>query len=265
MKASPIKIWAGVLTLVLAVAVAVVVWSQRGGRSVEYVKPHRGQITEAVYGLGKVKSIHRFEVKLGVISTVKKLFVREGQFVNSGDKLIEFESNALFRAPFSGTVTMINNYDGETALPQVPIVRLEDLKRRFIELSLEQEGALRIKPGQPAKVSLESLRGKILAGKVTALFSREDEFIARIDVEGLDEGVLPGMTADVTVEIGTIQNALLLPAKAIQSGVVLVRRDGKRQKIRVEVDHVDGVMAEIKAGELKEEDEVAVRKKDEEK
>jgi multidrug efflux pump subunit AcrA (membrane-fusion protein) len=264
MKNSNFRIWAGIVALIVLTVSVLMIWNLRRNRSVEYIHPHRGEITEAVYGLGKVKSIHRFEVKLGVLSTVKKLYVREGQFVERGDKLIEFDSNALFRAPMSGTVTLINNYDGETALPQMPIVRLENLKERFIELSLEQEGALRIKPGQQARVSFESLRGKILEGRVTALFSREDEFLADIDVTGLDDGVLPGMTADVTIEIGTIQNALLIPAKAIQAGTVLVRRNGKRQKIKVEVDHVDGVMAEIKPGSLTEADEVAIRKKEEE-
>ncbi len=247
-------------SVVALVVLAAVLWGVRRQRSFEYVKPVRGEVTEAVYGLGKVKSIHRFEVKLGVLSTVKRLFVREGQHVRAGEKLIEFDSNALFRAPFEGTITLIHNYEGETALPQIPILRLEDLRQRFIELSLEQEGALRIKPGQVAKISFESVRGKTHPGKVTALFSREDEFLAHIEVEGLDEGVLPGMTADVTIEIGKISGALLVPVKAIQSGMVSVRRGGKRQKIKVEVDHVDGLMAEIKGDALSLSDEVLVPK-----
>jgi multidrug efflux pump subunit AcrA (membrane-fusion protein) len=237
---------------------AFLIWRFQRDRSFEYVKPTRGDITEAVYGLGKVKSDHRFEIKLGVLSTVKKLFVREGQAVHTGDKLMAFDSDVLFRAPFSGTVTLIENYDGETALPHVPILRLEDLRRRYIELSLEQEGALRIKPGQSAQVSLESLRGKVLSGKVFAVYSRDDEFLARIEVDGFDEGVLPGMTADVTIEIGKIAGANLIPLKAIQNGMIVVRRDGKRRKIKVEVDHVDGLMAEIKGDAIAAGDEVLI-------
>lgn len=254
------KIWLAIVVPVILAVIAFGYWYVRRERSIEYVRPHRGDITEAVYGLGKVRSVHRFEVRIGVVSTVKKLFVREGQFVKAGEKLIEFDSNALFRAPFDGTVTFVNNYDGEIAVPQVTVVRLEDLKERFVELSLEQEGALRIQPGQPAKVSLETVRGTVLNGKVSALYSRNDEFLARIDVAGWDDSVLPGMTADVIVEIGKIQNALLIPVKAIQSGMVLIRRGGKRQKVKVEIDHVDGVMAEIKEGNLNLDDEVILRK-----
>lgn len=240
------------------VIVGLAVWRLQKSRAFEYVRPVQGDIVEAVYGLGKVKSDHRFEVRLGVISTVKKLYVREGMLVRAGDRLIEFESNALFRAPFQGTITLIGNYDGETALPHVPVLRLEDLQRRFIELSLEQEGALRIKPGQSAKVSLESMRGIILTGKVVAVFSRDDEFLTHIEVEGFDASVLPGMTADVTVEIGKVVGATLIPLKAIQNGMIIVRKNGKRQKVKVEVDHVDGLMAEIKGNSLAVDDEVSI-------
>ena len=224
------------------------------------MRPQRGNITEAVYGLGKVKARQRFEVKLGVISTVKKVFVREGDFVRQGSKLIEFDSNALFRAPFDGTVTLISSFDGETATPQTTVLRLENLKDRYIEISLEQQGALRIQREMPAKVAFESLRGQVLLGKVVALFPKEDAFLAHVEVKNLDPSVLPGMTADVSIEIGTIQNAMLVPLKAISNGSVLVERQGKREKIKVQVGHVDGMSAEILGDSLKPEDEVLFQK-----
>lgn len=254
------KTW---LALVALVILAVLVYSGRvvyQRRSFNAVQPKRGELTEAVYGLGKFKSTHRFEVKLGVISTVKKLYVHEGDFVHQGDKLIEFESNGLFRAPFDGTVTLTANYDGETVVPQMTVLRLEDIRDRFIELSLEQEGALRVRRGQPARISLESVRGKVYKGVVRSLFSREDEFLAQIDVEGLDESVIPGMTADVTIEIGKIPDALLIPLKAVHNGTVLLRRDGKQLKVQVEVGHVDGLMAEVKGDVIRADDEILVKK-----
>lgn len=233
-------------------------WLQ--ARAYETVHPQHGEITEAVYGLGKVKANHRFEVKLGVISTVKKVYVREGDFVEKGSKLIEFDTNALFRAPFDGTVTLISAYEGETATPQSIILRMENLKDRFIEISLEQQGALRIKRDMPAKVSFESLRGKVLHGKVVALFPKDDEFLAHVDVHDLDDSVLPGMTADVSIEIGKIPNALLVPVKALSNGTVLIRRNGRKQKIKVDVGHIDGLSAEITGDSLKPDDEVLVIK-----
>ncbi len=254
------KPWIISASLILVLAGAGVGLNYYRQQNYETFRPKSGKVTEAVYGLGKVKSVHRFDVRLGVVSTVEKLYVREGQNVKKGDKLIEFDSGAMFRAPFDGTITLVAHYEGETAVPQVPVLRLEDLRDRFIELSLEQEGALRIRTGQPAKVSFESLRGQVLEGKVHALFARDDEFLTHIRVDRLDDSILPGMSADVTIEIGTVPNAVLVPVSAISNGMLTVRRNGKLEKIRAEIGNVDGVMAEIKGDALKLDDEVLVRK-----
>ncbi|MGE0762961.1 MAG: efflux RND transporter periplasmic adaptor subunit [Bdellovibrionales bacterium] len=228
-------------------------------RKYNRVKPAEGQITEAVYGLGKVKSNQRFEVKVGVLSTVKERFVREGDQVEKGQRLIQLESSAVFRAPFAGTVSLISLFEGETALPNSTILRLENLKDRYLELSLEQESALRIRPGQVAKVSFESLRNQTLAGQVTAIFPKDDEFIANIKVDNLDASILPGMTADVSVEIGQVKGTLV-PYKALRSGTLLVNRKGHSRKIKVEVGLTDGLSAEITGGELLPDDEILVPK-----
>lgn len=217
--------------------------------------PHRGSIIEAIYGLGKVRTNNRYEVKIGVIGTVRKLYVKEGQSVRSGEPLIEIENISIFKTPMNGVVTLVQNYVGETVMPQIPILRVEDLKNRFIEVSLEQEGALRVRPNQKAKVIFESLRSQSMDGEVTALFPRNDEFIAHIAVNNLPENILPGMTADVSIEIGKIQNALLIPVSAINNGLVTVQKDKKAQKVKVEIGHVDGIWAEVKNG-LHENDEI---------
>ncbi len=252
-----------ILTLVLAVIVIaslILMRSIWNSRSIDAEQPRRGEITEAVYGLGKVKADRRFEVKLGVISTVKAVYVREGDFVPKGAKLIEFDSNALFRAPFDGTVTKIAAQEGETATPQAVVLRFEDLKDRYIEISLEQQGALRIRKGMKAKVSFESLRGKVLEGEVVALFPKEDEFLAHVAVKNLEDSVLPGMTADVAIEIGKIQNALLIPLKAISNGSVLIERNGRREKIKIEIGHIDGLSAEVLGGDIRPSDKILFTK-----
>lgn len=228
----------------------------------EYVHPKRGAITEAIYGLGKVRAERRFEVKVGILSAIQQLFVREGDKVKAGNKLILFDSGVLFRAPFDGTVTLSALQKGETALPQIPILRLEDLTDRYIEVSVEQQGALRVKPGQKARVSFESVRGDVLNGRVRALFPREDEFLVHIEVDNFPGNVLPGMTADISIEVGQIPDALLIPLASIRSGAVTVRRDGHKEKVQVEIGHVDGLWAEVRGSALSESDEVLVMKVD---
>lgn len=229
-------------------------------RRFEAAHPKTGDITEAVYGLGRVESDQRFSVIIGVLSTVERQFVDEGDEVEKGAPLVRFDSGSTFRAPFRGTVTFVAAREGETAVPNTPILRLQSLGNRYIELSLEQEAALRVRKGQKAKVSFESLRGKVLEGEVTALFPHEDEFLAHVRVEGLEPNVLPGMTADVSVEIGTIKNATLIPLKAVRNGMVTVRKSGSWENVKVEIGHVDGLFAEVTGAALTPEDEIRVRK-----
>lgn len=223
------------------------------------VHPHKGNIVEAVYGLGRVKSNKRFEIKLGVVSTVSDRFVYEGQVVDQGAPLIRFDDQVVFRAPFKGTVTYASLFKGETVAPHVAILRLEDLNDRFIELSLEQQSILRVKVGQPALISFESLRRKNLKGKVSAIFPREDEFLVRITVDGLDENILPGMTADVAIEIGDVKDALLVPLAAVKNGMISIKKDGHWEKVKVEIGHIDGSYAEILDQSLTPNDEIRVK------
>lgn len=238
-------------------ALAVVLRFYFRDNNYQIISAKRGSITEAIYGLGRVKTDRRYEIKLGVTSNVDQVWVREGDRVKKGTPLLKVDPTT-FRAPFDGTVTRINAYVGETVLPQIVLLRLEDLKDQYIELSLEQESALRVRMGQPAKVSFETLRSEVLQGKVTALYTRDDEFLARIEVVGLNDSILLGMTADVSVEVGHIDNALLIPLRAISGGMVLVSRGGKREKVKVDIGHVDRDWAEVKGDVISDEDKVYV-------
>lgn len=254
------KFWIVVSLFVAVVTAALVFRFFIRPRSYEVLAPKKGPITESIYGLGKVKTDRRFEVKLGVTSEIAKVAVREGDFVKKGAPLLQTDPT-LFRAPFDGTVTRVNANVGEVAPPQVVLIRLEDLADRYIELTLEQESALRVRKNQKALVSFETLRDQRLTGKVTTLFAREDEFVARIELEGLNESVLPGMTADVSVEVGRIQDALLIPLRAISGGLVIVQRPGgQREKVKVEIGHVDRDWAEVKGGAITAEDQILVPK-----
>jgi macrolide-specific efflux system membrane fusion protein len=223
------------------------------------VHPRIGPMTEAIYGLGKVKSRRTFQVVVGVLLTVQKIFVHEGDVVNKGEPLIKFESGTV-TAPFKGTVTLVKFEEGETVLPQVPILRVENMEDRYLEISVEQQSALKIKKGQKAKISFESLRGEILEGRVRTIFSREDEFLTHIEVSGMDSSILPGMTADVSIEIGKNDHALLIPVSAISNGMVAFRKDGKWVKEKVHVGHVDGLYAEILNSKLTPKSEIRLKR-----
>ena len=230
----------------------------------EYVNPRYGPIVEAIYGLGKVKTDRVYEVKLAVVKTIKKNFVKEGSLVKKGDPLVRFDDGLEFTAPFSGTVTLVAFHENQYVFPQQPVIRVEDLNTKYIEVSLEQQGALRVRPGLPVRVVFESIRGEVLNGKVSAIFSRNEEFLAHIDVP-LAENILPGMTADVAIEVNHKDKALLVPLSAITDGRIKVRRDGKRKVVKLNIGSVDGSWAEVIDGDVSLTDEILVPRREKEK
>jgi membrane fusion protein, macrolide-specific efflux system len=245
-----------VVAIAILVALSVYLWSRNGGT---YVSAKRGEIVEAIYGLGKVKARRQVEIKVGVLSSVQEVFVKEGDVVEKGASLIRFADGAPFRSPLAGTVTLVAADPGETVSPQVAVIRVEDLTDRYIEVALEQQGALRVRKGLPAEVVFESLRNEKLTGQVTALFSKNEEFLAHIEVPGLKMNILPGMTADVAIVAGKKQDALLVPLNAIANGQVIVKRERRTLKIPVKIGGIDGQWAEVVEGDVRLEDQIAVK------
>lgn len=228
----------------------------------ETVSPKRGDILEAIYALGKVKARRQYEIKVGVLSSVEKIHVHEGDHVKAQSPLLKLVDSGVFRAPFAGVVTLISVDEGAPVAPNFSILRLEDLSDKYIEVSLEQQGALRVAKGQAADVVFESLRGEKFKGRVTTLFARNDEFLAHIEVEGgMRPNILPGMTADIAITVEKHADALLIPVNAVNNGYVLIQRDGKRLKLPVQLGAIDGQMAQVTSGDFRESDQIVIGKK----
>ncbi|MFB5652377.1 efflux RND transporter periplasmic adaptor subunit [Leptospira wolffii] len=215
----------------------------RGGR--EEVSPKVGPIVELVYSLGTVKSDRVYHLKLGVTASIRKLYVQEGQEVKQGAQLLDTDSGTLFRAPFTGTVTSLPFREGEVVMPGNPVLTILDLKKTYVLLSLDQDSMLRIRPGQKAELSFETIRGNKLSGTVSRVYPSDGQFYVNVEVASMPEGVLPEMTADVAVEVSRKEKALLIPVKALEKGRVRIRREGKSKWVEAKIGAVDGEWCEV--------------------
>ncbi len=226
----------------------------------------RGPVLESVYGIGTVTASKSYQVKLGVTSTVRKLYVKEGDPVKRGQPLVELEGTVSVAAPFDGTVTYLPVKIGENVFAQSVILSLADLKDRYIVVSLEQRAVLRVRQGQKARISFESMRGESFEGAVQSVYSHENNFLVRIGVANLPPQILPGMTADVAIGIAEIPDALLAPLAAIEEGKVWVKRgSGRAQAVEIKIGIVDGETVQIVSGGVQEGDRLLIKKEAEKK
>jgi multidrug efflux pump subunit AcrA (membrane-fusion protein) len=244
------------------VVIAVLAFAFWWSHSRKWIKAHpkSGPLVEAIYGLGKVRSAKVFEFKLGTTVGITKIHKSEGSQALKGDLLVEFADLSPLRAPFDGTITSLPYHEGENLFPQTPILRIEDLKQRFIEVSLEQQGAMRVQPGQRAKISFETLRNQVFEGTIQSRYPFNDQFLVRIDASELPDSIIPGMTGDVAITVSERDSVVQIPLNAVENGEVLRLRDGKKERVSVEIGAIDGTWGELKTGDLKPSDELLVRR-----
>jgi len=140
-------------------------------------------------------------------------------------------------APFAGIVARVTGEVGEYAtpsppgIPTPPAVDLIDDSCLYVSAPMDEVDAPRIKPGQPARITLDAMPGQTFSGKVrrVAPYVTEVEKQARtVDVEADFDSppkavLLVGYSADVEVIIERRDDVVRVPTQAIQQdGTVLV-------------------------------------------
>ncbi len=246
------------LIFVLIVVASFYTW-KKIDNSQRTVQPIRGDIIESIYGLGVVTGDEIFHLRTGVPLTVQKLYVKEGDFVRSRQALMQLDDHTM-RSPIEGTVTNVTYKLGEIVSPLINALTVTNMDRLYLEVNLEQQSVMRVRTSQEVVISFESLRNVKYSGLVKSIFPRDSQFIIRIELQKWPEGVLLGMTADTAILVGKKKNTLLIPLKTIVAGHVTRYRDGKKQRIPVELGIVDGEWAEVVSDNLLETDQLVVRK-----
>jgi HlyD family secretion protein len=150
-------------------------------------------------------------------------------------------------APFAGIVAQVTGEVGEfttpspPGIPTPPAVDLIDDSCVYVSAPMDEVDAPRLKPGQPARVTLDALPGQSFPGRVRRIapYVTEIEKQARtVDVEvDFDappaQALLVGYSADVEAIIARRGDVLRVPTQAIrQDGSVLVLGEDDRLEAR---------------------------------
>lgn len=144
-------------------------------------------------------------------------------------------------APFSGTVARITGELGEYStpsppgVPTPPAIDLIDDSCLYVKVPMDEIDAPKIQPGQPARVTLDALPGRVFEARVTrvAPYITAVERQARtvdVDLEFVapDEahGLLVGYSTDVEIILDVREDTLQVPtATLLEGNRVYVYRD----------------------------------------
>jgi HlyD family secretion protein len=154
------------------------------------------------------------------------------------DRLQDQLKNCVITAPKKGMVVYANDprgsrfgggsdrqsqiEEGAMVRESQAFVRLPDLTRMLVKVTIHETHVEQVRPGMPARVFIQDQE---LAGKVLSVANQPQpsswfaasvkEYATTISIEGETNGLRPGMSAKVTILIKDLKDVLCLPVSAV--------------------------------------------------
>ena len=164
-------------------------------------------------------------------------------------------------APFNGTVTEVDGMVGDQVSPATAAFRIDDLSQMKVDVQVSEVDINSVKVGQPVTLTFDAISGKTYNGKVVEVATAGDsvqgavDFTVTVVLTDADKNVKPGMTAAVTITVKQVNNALLVPSRAVRlvnnQLVVYVLSNGLPQEVNVTLGASSDTMSEVVSSNLK--------------
>ena len=170
----------------------------------------------------------------------------------------------LILAPFDGVVAEVSTEVGEWVTPSPPlltspaVVDLIDASSLYVSAPMDEVDSGRIRPGQRAKLTVDSRPGEEFSGQVVRIApyvldletqNRTVEIEVEFDDQEFAGNFLPGTSADVEVVLETRSDVRRIPTSALLEGRrVLVLVDGVLEERPVELGLRNWDYAEVRGG-----------------
>lgn len=125
-------------------------------------------------------------------------------------------------APFSGTITEISVQVGDIVTAGTPAFRIDNLDHLLVDVEIPEVDINSVQVGQPVTLSFDAVLDKeyhgevIEVGQVGKIVQGVTNFTVTIELTDADEQIKPGMTAAVSIVVREIQDALLIPNRAVR-------------------------------------------------
>ncbi len=235
-------------------------------QSFEEVRASRGTISSTVSTTGAVEPQTRVKIQSSVGGRIEEILVEEGQLVKKGEVLAMLSSTeraALLDAaklqgkseqgywqkvyketavvaPMAGQVIVRSVDPGKTVTTSDSLFVLSD--RLLVKAYVDETDIGRVKVGQKALIGLDAYPEIKVNGVVGHIYYeshlQNNVNIYNVDVlpERIPDVFRSGMSANIEIIVEEKNNALLLPAAAVQSRngktVVLQHRRSKPDEVR---------------------------------
>lgn len=192
-------------------------------------------------------------------------------------------SKTTLRAPIDGRITSLKAEKGEMAipgmsnLPGATLMIISDMHELMAEVKVNESEVVRVKVGQVAQVTVESLQGRVFQGKVAEVATGNEgigtnanmyKVKVALDMSAKDVNQLrPGMSSRAIILTSEAKNVLRVPLQAVlerdesleeaqkrgllapaSHSVAMVVKDGKTAEKVVQTGIANTQYFEVKGG-----------------
>jgi RND family efflux transporter MFP subunit len=140
------------------------------------------------------------------------------------------------KSPIDGVVLDRPTSLGTRVAINDAIMRIADVTpaNLVMRADVDEEDIANVVEGQTVRMILYSFPGQVLRGKVTRIYHQADEarrtFEVDVKLDDASERLQPGMTGELAFVVATREEALVIPAQALQDGSVYIVRDGRLER-----------------------------------
>ena len=185
---------------------------------------------------------------------IKKLYVKQGDFVKKNDPLVKIDKTMIFdenvnpiRAPYSGTITLINKtlsqYVTSGDYLQDFILKLEDSTEMYLHANASENDIIKITKSQAATIKVTPILNNVYEGIVSefALSTKTERtnwgnsktvFPVKIKIVNPDDSLRSGMNAIADIIVQKKENVISIPNEYLhqdqKKDYVLMKDDSKR-------------------------------------
>ncbi len=169
-------------------------------------------------------------------------------------------------APFDATITSAYARPGDQVGEGDQAFRLDDLSRLLVGASVSEIDISKIKLGQTVILTFDAIPGREYSGRIVEVpqvgevIQGTPNFQVVIEIDNPDENIHPEMTASSKVVVDMLEDALLVPNRALRlldgARVVYVLREGKEIPVALTLGSRSDTYSEVVSGELAQGDQI---------
>lgn len=167
-------------------------------------------------------------------------------------------------APFDATVTEAYPLPGDQVSAGQTAFRIDDLSRLLVDVDVSEVDINSVSIDQPVTLTFDAILGKTYNGRVVevAQVGTAEQgvvnFKVTVELTDADPAVKPGMTAAVNIIVEEIQDAILVPNRAVRlvdgERVVYLLVEGEPVKKEIRLGSSSDTMSVVLVGDVKEGD-----------